>query len=139
MNDTYDQQRRGRLSDVVTDYLGDEEVSAEKFCTELTEEIRDWANYHRDQLNKANKVLTHFNSDKIDWCHPESSVSKNKQREYNMKEQSYYDKRARLDAISAATGKDWTDFWEGKSTDDEFDMMLSQYGYEYTPNLPDRY
>lgn len=133
MNDTYDQQRRGRLSDVVTDYLGDEEVSAEKFCTELTEEIRDWANYHRDQLNKANKVLTHFNSDKIDWCNPESSVSKNKQREYNMKEQSYYDKRARLDAISTATDKDWTDFWKGDAADDEFEMMLSQYGYEYTP------
>ena len=133
MNDTYDQQRRGRLSVVVTDYLGDEEVSAEKFCTELTEEIRDWANYHRDQLNKANKVLTHFNSDKIDWCHSESSVSKNKQREYNMKEQSYYDKRARLDAISTATDKDWTDFWKGDAADDEFEMMLSQYGYEYTP------
>jgi len=83
--------------------------------------------------------LTHFNSDKIDWCHPESSVSKNKQGEYNMKEQSYYDKRARLDAISAATDKDWTDFWEGKSTDNEFDMMLSQYGYEYTPLIPKRY
>ena len=139
MDKMYDQQRRERLADVIADYLGDEEVSAEKFCTDLTEEVRDWANYHRDQLNKANKVLTHLNVDKIEWSHPESGVSKNKEREYNMKEQSYYDKRARLDAISEATDKDWTDFWEGKAPDDEFDMMLSQYGYEYTPKIPKRF
>jgi len=31
------------------------------------------------------------------------------------------------------TDKDWVDFWNGDVSDDDFDMMLSQYGYEYTP------
>ena len=135
--ETYAKQRRNRLGDVVSDYLGDEEVTAETFCTDLTEEIRDWANYHRDQLNKANKILAQIDAQKVEWSHPESGVSKAKQREYNMKETEYYNKRARLDAVSKATNKDWTDFWEGKAPDNEFDMMLSQYGYEYTPKLPD--
>ena len=56
MTKTYDEQRRNRLADVVADYLGDEEVAAEKFCTELTQEVREWANYHKDQFNKANKI-----------------------------------------------------------------------------------
>jgi putative sterol carrier protein len=136
MTKTYDEQRRNRLADVVADYLGDEEVAAEKFCTELTQEVREWANYHKDQFNKANKILEQIDSNKIEWCHQESGISKNKEREYNLREAEYYNKRARLDAISKADNKDWVDFWEGKSADNEFDAMLSQYGYEYTPNLP---
>jgi len=31
------------------------------------------------------------------------------------------------------TDKDWEDFWKGNVSDDEFYLMLSQYGYEYTP------
>jgi|TARA_B100000035_G_scaffold167474_1_gene142877 hypothetical protein len=66
---------------------------------------------------------------------PKIDTSKEKEREYNMKEQAYYDKRARLDAISEATDKDWEDFWNGFASDEDFDLMLSQYGYEYTPKI----
>ena len=120
MNKTYDEQRRDRLADIVADYLSDDNIAAEKFCSELTQEVREWANYHKDQFDKANKILEQIDSNKIEWCHPESGISKNKKREYNLREAEYYNKRARLDAEhsnkNVATRKDWDDFWENSGT-----------------------
>ena len=143
MTDLYAKQRRDRLTDVVADYLTDESVTPELFYQELREEIESWLTYYQDYHDKASSMLSYFQGSRSfnDWTHPDSGIERvkrseqQKEREYNMREQAYIDKRARLDAISEATDKDWEDFWKGDAPEGEFDMMLSQYGYEYTPKI----
>lgn len=57
MNKTYDSQRRDRLTDVVNDYLMDDEITARRFYEDLIAEVTEIADYHEEQLNKAKEVL----------------------------------------------------------------------------------
>lgn len=53
METTYKSVRKDRLTDVVGDYLTDEETTAEEFYNDLTHEIDVWIDYHRKFLEKA--------------------------------------------------------------------------------------
>lgn len=44
---SYNEQRRNRLGDVVSDYLNDEDKTAKDFYDDLISEIDDWMQYHQ--------------------------------------------------------------------------------------------
>ena len=125
-----------QLDNWVNDALNCDDLSPQDMYDTIVKCVEESVEYHKKYLDKSVELLSLLKGHRpveID------TSTKDKEREYNLREAEYYNKRARLDAISKANNKDWTDFWEGKSSDDEFDEMLSQYGYEYTPNLPNRY
>lgn len=131
--DSYYNQLRDRLSDVVTEYLTDKSLTAKDFYRDLMAEVQAWVDYHEKELKRAseaksllkgeleydvkdeeflNDVLTGVSSvTKEDWndfwYSPEAQggwgntlYTKEQIREFNMKEQEYYDARAKLDAKS---------------------------------------
>ena len=147
--DSYYNQRRDRLSDVVTEYLTDESLTAQDFYRDLMAEVQAWVDYHEKELKRAseaksllkgeleydvkdeeflNDVLTGVSSvTKEDWndfwYSPEAQggwgntlYTKEQIREFNIKEQAYYDARAKLDTkheeqleqIRKEGGFDWT-------------------------------
>ena len=132
--DSYYNQLRDRLSDVVTEYLTDKSLTAQDFYRDLMAEVQGWVDYHEKELKRAseaksllkgeleydvkdeeflNDVLTGVSSvTKEDWndfwYSPEAQggwgntlYTKEQIREFNMKEQAYYDARAKLDAESS--------------------------------------
>ena len=131
--DSYHNQRRDRLSDVVGDYLTDESLTAQDFYRDLMAEVQSWVDYHEKELKRAseaasllkgelecdvedekflNDVVTGISSatdkDWNDfWYSPEAQggwgntlYTKEQMKEFNKKEQAYYDARAKLDAKS---------------------------------------
>ena len=146
---SYYNQRRDRLSDVVGDYLTDESLTAKDFYRDLMAEVQSWVDYHKKELKRAseavsllkgelecdvenekflNDVVTGISSstdkDWNDfWYSPEAQggwgntlYTKEQIREFNMKDQAYYDARAKLDVehekqleqIRKEGGFDWT-------------------------------
>ena len=130
---SYYNQRRDRLSDVVGDYLTDESLTAKDFYRDLMAEVQSWVDYHEKELKRAseavsllkgelecdvkdekflNDVVTGISSttdkDWNDfWYSPEAQggwgntlYTKEQMKEFNKKEQAYYDARAKLDAKS---------------------------------------
>ena len=121
-----------QLDNWIHDAVTCEDLTAQEIYDTVTKCVEDCAEYHKRELSKTTELLSLLKGHRsleID------TSTKDKEREYNMKEQAYYDKRARLDAISQASDKDWNDFWKGDASDEDFDEMLSQYGYEYTPKI----
>lgn len=133
LEDSYHNQRRDRLSDVVGDYLTDESLTAKDFYRDLMAEVKSWVDYHEKELKRAseavsllkgelecdvkdekflNDVVTGISSatdkDWNDfWYSPEAQggwgntlYTKEQMKEFNKKEQAYYDARAKLDAKS---------------------------------------
>ena len=133
LEDSYHNQRRDRLSDVVGDYLTDESLTAKDFYRDLMAEVQSWVDYHEKELKRAseavsllkgepecdvkdekflNDVVTGISSatdkDWNDfWYSPEAQggwgntlYTKEQMKEFNKKEQAYYDARAKLDAKS---------------------------------------
>ena len=146
---SYHNQRRDRLSDVVGDYLTDESLTAQDFYRDLMAEVQSWVDYHEKELKRAseavsllkgelecdvkdeeflNDVLTGVSAATVKdwnefWYSPEAQggwgntpYTKEQIREFNMKEQAYYDARAKLDTkheeqleqIRKEGGFDWT-------------------------------
>ena len=130
---SYYNQRRDRLSDVVGDYLTDESLTAKDFYRDLMAEVQSWVDYHEKELKRAseavsllkgelecdvenekflNDVVTGISSstdkDWNDfWYSPEAQggwgntlYTKEQMKEFNKKEQAYYDARAKLDTKS---------------------------------------
>ena len=54
--DSYHNQRRDRLSDVVGDYLTDESLTAQDFYKDLMAEVQSWVDYHEKELKRASEV-----------------------------------------------------------------------------------
>lgn len=52
----YEQARRDRLSDVIGDYITDENTDAEVFYSELVQEIDGWLKYHEKFLVKSQTI-----------------------------------------------------------------------------------
>ncbi|AGH56446.1 hypothetical protein CPTG_00155 [Cyanophage Syn2] len=52
MMETYAQQRKCRLADVILDYLDDEEVSARRLYEELLAETSEMIDYHQRHAKK---------------------------------------------------------------------------------------
>ena len=146
---SYYNQRRDRLSDVVGDYLTDESLTAKDFYRDLMAEVQSWVDYHEKELKRTseavsllkgelkcdvkdeeflNDVLTGVSAATFKdwnefWYSPEAQggwgntpYTKEQIREFNMKEQAYYDARAKLDTkheeqleqIRKEGGFDWT-------------------------------
>ena len=134
---SYYNQRRDRLSDVVGDYLTDESLTAQDFYRDLMAEVQSWIDHHEKELKRASEVkdllegkfeinidvpdtITGISSatdkDWNDFWHSVENYSPEQTREFNMKEQAYYDARAKLDAehekqleqIRKEGGFDWT-------------------------------
>ena len=129
LEDSYHNQRRDRLSDVVGDYLTDESLTAQDFYRDLMAEVQSWVDYHEKELKRTSEVKRllegkfEINTDVPDtisgissatprdwnefWYSPEAQggwgntlYTKEQIREFNMKDQAYYDARAKLDAES---------------------------------------
>jgi len=49
----YNQARRDRLSDVIGDYITDQNTDAKTFYDELMSEISGWIEYHESYLDKC--------------------------------------------------------------------------------------
>jgi hypothetical protein len=128
--DSYYNQRRERLCDVVTDYLTDESLTAQDFYRDLMAEVQALVDYHEKELKRASEAKNllegkfEINLDVPDtisgissatirdwnefWYSPEAQggwentlYTKEQIREFNMKEQAYYDARVKLDAESS--------------------------------------
>ena len=55
-DDTYEKQRRCRMSDAISDYLDDEEVDARRCYEEMLAEVNEIIDYHKCKLEKARKL-----------------------------------------------------------------------------------
>ena len=135
--DLHHQYIKGRLTDVVGEYLDDDNYSCLTFINDLNDAIKEWKNFHKQKQDKAAAVLTfiagpsnnltggitfsdsnitHFNYTEEElnaMCDKAASdQEKEKCREYNLREAEYYNQRAKIDI--ASTKKDWDEFWEHK-------------------------
>ena len=135
--DLHHQYIKGRLADIVGEYLDDDNYSCLTFINDLNNAVKEWEKYHKKKHDKASAVLAfiagpsdnltggitcsdsniiHFNYTEEElnaMCDKAASdQEKEKCREYNLREAEYYNQRAKLDI--ASTKKDWDDFWEHK-------------------------
>lgn len=53
----YDNQRKDRLSDVIGEYLNDDESSILTFYNDLQDEVQGWIDYHQKYLEKSIGIL----------------------------------------------------------------------------------
>jgi hypothetical protein len=49
---TYSEQRKDRLNDVISDYMNDEEVTAEELYQDILSEVKSWIDYHETYVKK---------------------------------------------------------------------------------------
>lgn len=56
METTYKSARKDRLTDIIGDYITDEDTSAEEFFNDLTQELDIWIDYHRKFLEKSKLI-----------------------------------------------------------------------------------
>lgn len=91
MGKTYRDQMKQHLSDVVFDYLSDEETST-AFLSDLKEIVKSTFDYYKTHSNRCEKVLD----------------------ELSMKSQhsKYYYDVDRNRNTNTPSKKDWDDFWE---------------------------
>jgi len=54
---TYSEQRKERLGDVVTDYITDEQVTAAEFYFDLKAEVQSWIDYHKKEMKRAEEFM----------------------------------------------------------------------------------
>ena len=109
-----------QLDNWVNDALNCDDLSPQDMYDTIVKCVEESVEYHKKYLDKSVELLSLLKGHRpveID------TSTKDKEREYNLREAEYYNKRARLDAISKADNKDWVDFWEGKSADNEFDAV----------------
>ena len=60
MMKSYNDQRRDRLGDVISDYLNDDDKTAKEFYDDLISEIDDWIQYHQrfaEKYKEAKKMI----------------------------------------------------------------------------------
>ena len=50
------QHIKGLLSDVVSDYMNDENLPPNALIDDLKEEVKSWADYHKDNYVKATEI-----------------------------------------------------------------------------------
>lgn len=49
---TYASQRKDRLTDIISDFMGDDSITADDFYASLMEDIDNNINYYESQANK---------------------------------------------------------------------------------------
>ena len=65
MMKSYNDQRRDRLGDVISDYLNDEEKTAKEFYDDLIAEMDDWIRYHQRFADKYKAAKMMINGHRI--------------------------------------------------------------------------
>ena len=69
MMKSYNDQRRDRLGDVISDYLNDDDKTAKEFYDDLVKEMDDWIQYHErfaEKYKTAKKMINgHRKTDTI--------------------------------------------------------------------------
>ena len=53
---TYEEQRRDRLSEAITDYLTDEQATARRCYEDMLAEVESWIAYHACNMKKAEEL-----------------------------------------------------------------------------------
>jgi hypothetical protein len=106
-----------QLDNWIHDAITCEDLTAQEIYDTVVKCVDDCANYHKKELSKTTELLSLLKGYRpVDFDAP----TKDKEREYNLREIEYYNKRARLDAEhsnkNVATRKDWDDFWENSGT-----------------------
>jgi len=134
--DLHHQYIKGRLADLVGEYLDDDNYSCLTFINDLNDAVKEWEKYHKKKQDKASAVLSFIAgpSDNLtgDFSYPDRSIihfnyteeelnamcdkaasdqEKARCQEYNLREAEYYNQRAKMDIT---TKKDWDEFWEHK-------------------------
>jgi hypothetical protein len=113
-----------QLDNWIHDAITCEDLTAQEIYDTVVKCVDDCANYHKKELSKTIDLLSLLKGYRpVDF--DASTKDKEKEREYNLREVEYYNKRARLDAEhnmkSEASQKDWSDFWENSVTLDSSD------------------
>ena len=91
--DSYYNQRRDRLSDVVGDYLTDESLTAQDFYRDLMAEVQSWIDYHEKELKRASEAASLLKGE----------------LEYDVEDEKFLNDV--VTGISSATLRDWNEFW----------------------------
>lgn len=52
----YQQNRKDRLTDLIADYITDEDVSAEELYQDILSEVKSWLDYHENYVKKCSAV-----------------------------------------------------------------------------------
>lgn len=61
MMKSYDEQRKSRLSDAVSDYLNDEDKTAKDFYDDLIDELSEWQSYYERFAEKYKNAMMMIN------------------------------------------------------------------------------
>ena len=56
MPDSWREHCRGLLSDVIADYLNDENFTADDLVEDFRAELKSWMDYHQQQEMKASQI-----------------------------------------------------------------------------------
>ena len=91
--DSYYNQRRDRLSDVVGDYLTDESLTPQDFYRDLMAEVQSWIDYHQKELKRTSEVKSLLKGE----------------LECDIKDKEFLNDV--LTGVSSATSADWNEFW----------------------------
>jgi hypothetical protein len=54
---TYSEQRKERLADVVNDYLNDQDVTPAEFYFDLKAEVQELIDYHKREAKRAEEFM----------------------------------------------------------------------------------
>ena len=114
-------ERREKLVELVNEYLSCEVTDSSALVLELKDALQIVIDYHQGNVDKAKEMLEYIEGKRaVPWVHPDSGIErvKRQEREYNLKEINYYNKRVRLDAVSEGTKEDWEDFWNNEMLED---------------------
>ena len=107
--DSYYNQRRDRLSDVVGDYLTDESLTAQDFYRDLMAEVQSWIDYHEKELKRASEV---------------KSLLKGEDDFRNFKLELIDNKGKILISMDlGSTIADWEDFWNSSESQEGGDII----------------
>ena len=97
------------LGEWVNDAINLDDASAKEIYDVIIGTVQESMDYHGREYSKARNLMSML-----------TSSTKDKEREYNLREAEYYNKRAQLDAEynmkSEASQKEWNDFWENSAT-----------------------
>jgi len=52
----YKQDRKDRLTDIIGDYITDEETTAEELYQDIMSEVKSWLDYHENYVKKCSAV-----------------------------------------------------------------------------------
>ena len=101
-------ERRKKLVELVNEYLSCEVTDSSALVLELKDALQIVIDYHQGNVDKAKEMLEYIEGKRaVPWTHPDSGIErvKRQEREYNLREINYYNKRVRLDAVSEGTKK----------------------------------